>query len=379
MHPSASSSRAPRLLPALALALALLVLAARPTQALDTSTSQQQQQPPSSSSSPSSSLPPLTLSFSGSGFLALFHAGALAQLQDLGLATRRTPAAGASGGTLVAGISCLGLTSEQSAYVARSLLTYCANRRSCVGDLDRAVRAAVALAVDTAFADAQASGDADAASGSKDAFVQARCSGVGVAYLTKLIARSTSADDGSSTTTSTPRTHERTEAWPVSSFLGRDDFVAAGAASSYIPFFSGSAGFTTFRAAEVMDGGFKEMLPPCPPAADNGASTCVRVSAVVAGTAVVPGLPIPSSDAQISPGKYGALPLSLTPESWAGFALSVPGEEAAAAILQHGRDMALAWAQGAGLVSGAGEGAVVAAVPEASAVPVAGTAAAGAP
>jgi hypothetical protein len=123
--------------------------------------------------------------------------------------------------------------------------------------------------------------------------------------------------------------------------------IAAGAASSFVPLFSASSASTLFRGVKVMDGGFHAMLPPCPASAAAPSAACVRVSAVVSGMPVISGLPKPAADAEISPGKYGALPLGMTPDSWAAYVLSTPGEEVSAAIVQHGRDMTLGWARGA--------------------------------
>lgn len=92
----------------------------------------------------------VALAFSGSGFLAMFHTGVLAQIKELGLASRATPVTGTSGGALVAIASCLDLSPDSAAFVAEALVAHCRKERSCAGGLDRAVRAMIALAVDKA-------------------------------------------------------------------------------------------------------------------------------------------------------------------------------------------------------------------------------------
>jgi hypothetical protein len=278
----------------------------------------------------------VALSFSGSGFLGLFETGVLAQLQELGLASRATPVTGTSGGALVAIASCLNLSPDSAKFVAEALVAHCRPERSCAGGLDRAVRAMLALAVDKAAAEALVTSDEE-----KDALVRERCSGVATAVMTRVLARG--GDPTATTTTANEKdSHSKeTEAWHVSDFASVADLVGAGASSSYIPFFSGAAGTTAFRGARVMDGGFTEMLPPCSPSARK----CVRVSAVPSGSPVFPGLPAPPADAEIAPGKYSALPLGMTPSQWGAYALATPSEGLEALMLQHGREQALGWAR----------------------------------
>jgi hypothetical protein len=285
--------------------------------------------------------PPPALALSGSGFLGLFFTGAIAQLQELGLANRATPVTGTSGGSLVAMISCLGLTADEAAFVANGVVSHCRARRSCAGSLDGAVRAAVALAVDTVAGP-------DATQDQKDALVRDRCAGVATAVITRLVPAATEAAapasaGPSSSTPSHPPSFAGTVAWHVSDFRGAADLAAAGAASSYIPWYSGGAAYTTFRETLAMDGGFEQMLPPC--SGSPAGSPCVRVSAVPPGSALMPGLPAPPSDAEIAPGKFGPLPGGMTASAWAAYALVAPGEGVSTLMLQHGREQALAWAR----------------------------------
>lgn len=296
----------------------------------------QQPTPTPPSASPSKGI---ALALSGSGFLGLFFTGAVAQLQELGLVTRATPVTGTSGGSLVAMMGCLGLSADEAAYVSNGIVSHCRARRSCMGSLDGAVRAAVALAVDTAAG-------AGATQEQKDALVRDRCAGVVTAVITRLVPAAAGAAAPSSSTFS------GTVAWHVSDFRDASDFAAAGAASSFIPWVSGSAAYTTFRDTPAMDGGFEEMLPPC---SGPGNLPCVRVSAVPPGSVLMPGLPAPPSDAEIAPGKYGPLPNGMTAAQWAAHALVAPDESMSALMLQHGRQQALAWATAAypELVAGA--------------------------
>lgn len=360
------------------------------------------------------------VAFGGSGFLAIFQAAVLDELRLLGLVDRFTPTAGASGGTIIAGASCLGLSHEQTRRVAATIMNHCRTRNSCAGRLDAAVRATARLAVEDAFASALARNETDAlvSNGSLGNFVRLRCLGRGAAYVTRLLVdplpppdsgdkqeeedddafisssaaaavaavaatagkqadtkNTTTADTDNNTNNITiaksPRNRghislgrfSRSEAWRVADFSSAEDFVAAGAASAYVPHFSGPRGYTVFRGQPAIDGAFWHMMPPCrafffsekeanstaaAAAAGGPYPGCLRVSAVVSGMPVVPGMPLPDADSEISPGKFLPLPLNLTAEQWGAYVLTVPpNDEVSAAIEQHGRASALAWAKAA--------------------------------
>jgi len=310
---------------------------------------------------PTTARPPLAppgqgiaLALSGSGFLGLFFTGAVAQLQELGLVTRATPVTGTSGGSLVAMTNCLGLSPDQAAFVANGIAAHCRAHRSCAGTLDAAVRAAVALAVDTAAGPG-------ATQEQKDALVRDRCAGVATAVITRLVPTAPPAPAAAAASTAAaapapaPPTFSETVAWHVSDFGGAADLAAAGAASSFVPWFSGDAAYTTFRDAPAMDGGFKEMLPPCSQGAEAAAAAaaggsapppCVRLISVPPGSVLMPGLPALPADADIAPGKYGIpLPGGMTSAQWGAYALSAPDEGVGALMLEHGRQQAMAWAR----------------------------------
>lgn len=268
------------------------------------------------------------LAFSGSGFLGAFHLGALQALQDLGLATQQTRVAGTSGGSLISGISCLGLNHKDALDVANSINAECRGEWSCAGQLDRAVKGAMHRAVTAAMLSA---GKPNASQRERDAFVVQRCSGR-AKFTVSRVDPSQSAPIKSA------------QAIFVSDFQSEDDFCAAGAASSYIPLFSGlglgqpaarplkAVWWTTFRGQPAIDGGFTSPLPPCV----RGVGTCVRIRATTKDQKPQP--------AEIYPGAFSPMPDGLNDKTWQQHALIAPRPKIADDMEKHGYEQAVAWA-----------------------------------
>jgi hypothetical protein len=283
------------------------------------------------------------LAFSGSGFLGVFHLGVLQALQDLGLATQATRVAGTSGGSLISGMNCLGLGHDDALAVATGINNECRGQWSCAGQLDKAVKGAMRKAVTLAMAGAGYPRGASQAD--RDAFVVKRCAGR---------ARFTvSVVDGAQRAMVALKA---AKPWFVSDFKGEDDFVSAGAASSFIPIFSGDPArnklvvwHTLFRGDAAVDGGFSAGLPPCVP----GVGACVTIEAVTKdpGAPGMPGMGPPTGPADppadISPGKFSPLPDGLTRKQWQNHALIAPSDKLARDMERHGADQAVLWACGA--------------------------------
>lgn len=282
------------------------------------------------------------LAFSGSGFLGIYFVGVLQALQDLGLVTQSTRVAGTSGGSLVSGISCLGVGRDDALAVATGINDECRGQWSCAGQLDKAVKNSMRKAVTLAMVSAGYSKTAPQAE--RDAFVVKRCAGR---------ARFTvSVVDGAQRPMVALKA---AEPWFVSDFKGEVDFVNAGAASSFIPVFSGEPAqqrnkgpvwHTLFRGESAVDGGFSTGLPPCVP----GVGACVTVEAVTKdpGAPSMPGMGAPTGPpdppADISPGKFSPLPDGLSRKQWQQHALIAPSDKLAKDMEKHGYEQAVLWA-----------------------------------
>jgi len=305
------------------------------------------------------------LAFSGSGFLGIFFVGVLQAFQDLGLVDQSTRVAGTSGGSLVSGVNCLGLGRADALAVATGINDECRGQWSCAGQLDKAVRASMRNAVTIAMV---ADGRPKAAPQSeRDAFVVGRCAGR-ARFTVSVVDGSGQQRPGAALKAARP--------WFVSDFRNEEDFVSAGAASSYIPIFSGGGGeagaaaaprpaprggvgakkggggplpatwHTLFRGQSAVDGGFSAALPPCVP----GVGACVTVEATTKqpGAPGMPGMgpptgpPLPPAD--ISPGKFSPLPGGLTRKQWQQHALIAPRDGLAKDMERHGYEQAVLWA-----------------------------------
>lgn len=290
------------------------------------------------------------VTFSGSGFLGVFHLGALQQLQALGL-DLSDGASGTSGGSLVSGLWCLGVPDNAATRLYAWVDDTCKSSWSCAGKLDKVVKQAMQQAVTDAMTAAASSSSKQPSlnpnnQADRDAFVRQRCANKARFTVSK-IARPTQLRHSEALKDATPVY--------VTDFTGEADFVDAASASSFIPLFSGrEAGLpagqtwhTLFRGFAAADGGFSAPLPPCAP----GAALCVKVVATTddkgkSGASMLgsgkAGFALDSAD--IAPGKYSALPMGLTRDEWQMHALAAPGDALAAAMQQHGRDQALGWA-----------------------------------
>jgi hypothetical protein len=271
----------------------------------------------------------------------------LEALQDLGLATRRTPVSGTSGGALVSGLSCLGVPDKDANRIYKRVDDTCRGQWSCAGQLDATVKSAMRDAVSAAM---RAAGISATAQVARDAFVRDRCSNVARLTVTKI--------NHPAQRRIMDALNDVTPLY-VTDFKNEEDFVNAGSASAFIPLFSGrEAGVpagqgwhSLFRGDAAVDGGFSAPLPPCA----SGSDPCVKVVATTehlvtgkkvggfpATTAPKAGPALDSAD--IRPGKYSPLPMGLTYETWQRHALIAPSDAMAAAMQQHGRDQAVAWA-----------------------------------
>jgi len=286
----------------------------------------------------------LGVGFSGTGFLLMYFVGVTSILRSLGIITSNTRVAGASGGSVTAGMMCSNMTNPQFASIAKSLAVTCNvpfPSLNCEYTLDTVARTGLNLflPVDTA----------------------ARCQG-------RLFAAITSA--------TTKDILGRSVADPgvlVQNFTSKTQVVNTLLASSYIPRFSGVTAVTapvsviTPTGASVpaaYDGVFTVPLP-VPPVPSNG--YVITVSALANGTnppdfdaqllpranapslnpADFPYLPLtpvkqtPPARIDIYPGLGGAL--RFTNKTWNDFTLIAPNNAQLQILYDTGRADAAAW------------------------------------
>lgn len=117
--------------------------------------------------------------------------------------------------------------------------------------------------------------------------------------------------------------------WVVSEYTGIEDGINAAMASSLNPIWSAPALTTSYRGvAGVVDGVYSDPLPcpPLPPAA-NGASNCIRLSAVAPGYAI--GFSDkPIVNPTIAPGMRVKRPGMMSPEESMCYNLVIPSRQA---------------------------------------------------
>ncbi|KAI8471884.1 MAG: hypothetical protein J3K34DRAFT_458129 [Monoraphidium minutum] len=178
----------------------------------------------------------LGLSFGGAGFLIWYYIGVIKVLQQLGIVDKSTPVAGISSGALTAGALCSGMDYDRLHKTVSDLTGVC-RKKGCAGKMDKTIRDLLEDALPH-----------DAA---------ARCSGRFWAGVTVL--------DGG-------RPRSVMAGGAGEPFKDRSDLISTLAASAYIPIWSGSRLFTTWRGMETADGSLSAQQP-CPP----GTGYCLRV------------------------------------------------------------------------------------------------------
>jgi hypothetical protein len=159
--------------------------------------------------------------------------GAFYTLVELGIVDANTKVAGASAGALLSMAHCSGYSATQTLDVVQALAAECRARANCQGSLGDAV---------TRKLQAMAPPDAHRRCSGR-AFISISMGSIG--SPTNLLA---------------------------SAFTSKADIVAAAAASSFIPVWSG-APTTTFRGQPAFDGAFTAPQP-CPP----GVKYCIRIA-----------------------------------------------------------------------------------------------------